>query len=301
MNPSVWLASAGAAHPFAAPAQAARIPTADESAALTGLIGGVIATCDLQHAIGAPLVSDDGTWGRVDGVCGDPFKGGPELDYLRVWAHRTSATATDWAIAGPTEPGGLCGGKDGLLTRVPEAVVRDLRGTCSSGIFRRPAPSLMLAVFPTANDDTINPFVLLTRGRRGSPGAGILDYSPTLTLRELVGEFGKPRRTRCGARWPDLKLTATVCASGHVAKLTLGASWRLSFADEDAAALVNPVVRVGDTVELARYLDPVLTKLGPTGRFRLAKLRITKVDVTIAAVTRAGRVTAFEVAIRQRR
>ena len=85
-------------------------------------------------------------------------------------------------------------------------------------------------------------------------------------------------------------------------KLTLGAPWRLSPGLRGPRApAANAYVRVGDTVELAHYLDPQLAKLGANQRFRLAKLRIGTADVTATVVTRGGRITAFEASIKQRR
>jgi hypothetical protein len=285
-------------------AHAARVPTGDESAALGGLMQGVMAKCDLERSFGLPLVTDDGTWGRVGAICGDPVKGGPGLYDEQVWAHRSSGTATDWAIVGPTESSRRCTGKEGLLELVPQHVVRDLRGWCrddSNAAPVGPAPNLTLTVVPADDEEGLDPFVLLSRGSAARNAAGILDYSPTLTLRKLRQEFGKPRRTRCGARWPAFALRAIVCRPGRVTRLTLEAGWQLAFDGEDAVASATPPPEVGDSVELARYLAPHLAGLTADQRFVLARLRIGTADVTTAVVSRAGRIASFQVAIRQRR
>jgi hypothetical protein len=315
---SCWLASTVATLVLAAPASAARIPTADESAALNGLMAGVIAKCDLQRQIALPLVTDDGTWGRIVAICGDPQGGGAAFDVQGVWAHRSSATATDWAIVGPTESSRVppCTGDDGLLTRVPEAVVRELREQCydpSGGQGYRPSPDLIFSVFRNATHefDALGASIHLSSNSKvNGGGLGLFsidrDGPPIASgskpkLSDLVRAFGKPRRTRCSATWKKITLKATACASGAVTKLTMGAPWRLSPDSEDHSHAANAYVRVGDTVDLAHYLDPQLAKLGANQRFRLAKLRIGTATVTSTIVTRAGRITAFEASIKQRR
>jgi hypothetical protein len=302
---------------LAAPAHAARIPTADESAALNGLMAGVIAKCDLQRQIALPLVTDDGTWGRIVAICGDPQGGGAAFDVQGVWAHRSSATATDWAIVGPTESSRVppCTGEDGLLARVPEAVVRELREQCydpAGGKGYQPSPDLTFSVFRNATHefDSLGASIHLSSSSEVNGGGfGLFsvdrDGPPIASgskpkLGDMKRAFGKPRRTRCGANWSKIALKATACASGAVTKLTLGAPWRLSPDSEDHAHAANAYVRVGDTVELAHYLDPQLAKLGANQRFRLAKLRIGTADVTATVVTRGGQITAFEASIKQR-
>jgi hypothetical protein len=297
----------------ATPAQAARIPTAEESAALTTLIQQLNAECPGHRSVALPLLSDDGTWGRITAGCGDVSQGGAAFRGRGVWAHRSSATATDWAIVGPTEASRVprCTGDDGLYRLVPEAVVRDLRDECIGPNGYQPVPILDLVVYRNAKHefDTIGPSVRLTSlsGRYGSVGISRdgppLGPGSKLTLKDLRKEFGAPRRTHCRARWAKLSLTATACASGTVTKLTLGAPWRLSRDTElgDPRDVGNAHVLVGDTIELAHYLDPQLAKLGPNQRLRLSKLRIGKADVTTTVVTRNARITTFEVAIKQRR
>ncbi|MDA0160942.1 hypothetical protein OM076_11755 [Solirubrobacter ginsenosidimutans] len=316
MKLSRWLASTVATLVLAAPASAARIPTADESAALNGLIAKIDAECTLaEHSVSLPLVTDDGTWGRVTAGCGDASQGGAAFRGRGVWAHRSSATATDWAIVGSTEASRIppCSGKNGLLELVPEAVVRDLREECAgppSGY--RPSPDLVFSVFRNATHeyDSIGASIYLSsKSEVNGGGFGLFSIDrtgpPTASgskpkLRDMTRAFGKPRRTRCGATWTKLALKATACASGAVTKLTMGEPWRLSPDSEDREHPANAYVRVGDTIELAHYLDPQLAKLGADQRFRLAKLRIGSADVTATVVTRAGRITAFETSIKQR-
>jgi hypothetical protein len=209
-----------------------------------------------------------------------------------------------------------CTGKDGLFELVPEAVVRDLREECAgpkSGY--RPTPILRLEVDRDADhelDDGPELFLSSDSDPANGGGDGFLAIDrdgPPLgagskpTLKDLKAAFGKPRRTHCGARWAKLALKATVCASGVVRKLTLGTPWQLFRDTElgDRKGVGNAEVLVGDTVELAHYLDPRLATLGPNQRLRLSKLRIGKADVTTTVVTHDGHITAIEIAIQQRR
>jgi hypothetical protein len=196
------------------PALAARVATAEEQTALKGLLATAVGdTCGtaLEARTSLPLVAAGDEWGIVTQYCQftDPPSGAGTAVWT-VWAHRSSPTAADWATTRPTESSRVppCTGEDGLLTVVPEAVVRDLREECvdpGDGIYR-PAPVLTLRLFRNASHefDSIGPSLELTSlsegsvkrsgrfsiGRDGPP----YDAGSDPRLKELSEAFGKPKR-----------------------------------------------------------------------------------------------------------
>jgi hypothetical protein len=279
----------------ASPASAARIPTPEESAALTALMQSVF-TCDTTRSVSVPLVTGDGTWGRIRAGCGNAAQGGAAYRGFGVWAHRSSATATDWRIVGSIEASRVppCTGKGGLLSDVPEAVVRELREACydpASARGYRPAPYLSLQIYPVGMDALV-----VLSDDSGAGGSFFVGSKPT--VKRLTREFGRPARTRCGARWARLGLTATACASGRVTKLTVTGPWRLYFEGSD---IPNAPVQPGDPIALAAYLDPRLAGLPADGPLRLATMSIGTAEVTASITTRAGSIRAFALDIRRRR
>jgi hypothetical protein len=314
-----WLASWIAVLCLAGAAKAARIPTPAESAALNGLLKGAIGgSCDARLSRPLPLIGDDATWGHAAAVCERPGQGGAGIRVWGVWARRSSAAAGDWMVVGGTDATRVppCTGKRGLFTLVPQAVVRDLREECydpSSGKGYEPSPHLTLSVFRNAKHDfdEIGPAVRLSADSDVN-GPGLGDFSidrhgpplasgSTPTVAEMTKQFGKPRRTACRARWAQLALSAAACASGRVTKLTLGSPWRLEGDEEDFAHSSNPSVEVGDSVALARYLDPRLRKLRDNQRFRLPRMHIGSANVTITVVAHGGRIRAIEIFLRRAR
>src|SRR4051794_27308170 len=135
---------------LAQPAHAARVATPDEQTAINGLLAAAVGdTCDsaLKVKRSLPLVAAGDGWGIATEVCEftDP-PSGAGTSVWTVWAHRPSPAATDWTTVGPTEASRVppCTGDGGLFTRVPEAVVRDLREECvnAGSLVYRPAPIL---------------------------------------------------------------------------------------------------------------------------------------------------------------
>jgi hypothetical protein len=308
-----WLTSALVVLCFVADARAARIPTQPERTALEALLRHAIGgRCDARLSTPLPLIGDEATWGRAAAVCEHPGQGGGGVRTWGVWAHRSSATAADWVVAGSTEASRVraCTGEGGLLTLVPETVVRDLREECydpTSGKGYEPSPRLTLSVFRNARHDfdEIGPSVRLSSlSDVNGPGVGLfsidkdgppLASGSTPTVAAMTKQFGKPRRTACRARWAELALSATACASGRVTKLTLASPWRLEGDEEDFAHSSNAPVEVGDAVALARYLDPRLRRLRDNQRFRLPRMHIGTANVTITVVAHGVRIRAIEI------
>jgi hypothetical protein len=307
---------------LAPPAHAARTATAEEQAALKGLLATAVGdTCDtaLETRTSLPLIAAGGEWGIVTRYCQftDPPSGAGTRVW-KVWARRSSPTATDWATTRPAESSRVppCTGGDGLFTGVPAAVVRDLREECvdpRDGVYR-PAPILTLRLFRNASHefDSIGPSLDLTSlsersilkrsglfsiARDGPP------YGPGSNprLKDLTKAFGKPTRAGCTARWGRYQLTAKACGSGRVTSIALGARWQLEADSEDVVRSINANVRVGDDIALASALDPRLKGLRANGRLRLPMPQIGTAQVIVHVVTRGGRITAITLKVRQRR
>jgi hypothetical protein len=195
-------------------------------------------------------------------------------------------------------------------------VVRDLREECydpTSGKGYEPSPDLSLRVFRNAKHDfdEIGPAIGLS-SLSDVNGRGLGEFSidrdgpplasgSTPTIARMTGDFGTPRRTACRARWAKIALTATACASGRVTKLTLGSPWRLEVDEEDFAHSTNASVEVGDTVALARYLDPRLRKLRDNHGLRLPRMHIGSANAAITVVARGGRIRTIEIGLRRAR
>jgi hypothetical protein len=302
---------------FAANADAARIPTADERAALDALLRGQVGD-NCQHALKQsaplPLVTDDGTWGTASTVClfSDP-PSGAGTNVWTVYAHRSGATSTDWAVVRPSTASRIppCIGEDGLFTTVPEPVVRELREVCanpsSSGGYE-PIPYLTLRVFRNRRHqyDELGPSIdldSLSEVKGSTSGLYELSHDgprpgSRSTLKDLRRAFGSSRRNGCQDRWPRLGLTATACR-GLVTKLTLRGPWLLAPDEEAPVETVGPEARIGDAVPLAHYLDARLAKLPEDGRLRLPRMRIGAARVTVSVVTRSDHITAIEIAMRR--
>jgi hypothetical protein len=85
-----------------------------------------------------------------------------------------------------------------------------------------------------------------------------------------------------------------------VTKLTLHAPWLMLHDSEDFARTSAPAVRVGDSVALARYLDPRLRRLKAHQRFLMTRLWIGRVRAAVEVVTRRAGITAIEIRLRTR-
>jgi hypothetical protein len=303
------------------PAQAARVATGAEQAALKRLLDTAVGdTCDtaLEARTSLPLIAAGGQWGIVTRYCQftDP-PSGAGTGVWTVWAHRSSPTAVDWVTTRPSEASRVppCAGQDGLLTAVPEAVVRDLRQECvgPGDPIYRPAPVLTVRLFRNASHkfDSIGPSLDLTSLSEGSSKrSGMFsiardgppyDAGSDPRLKDLTKAFGTPTRTGCSARWKRYQVTAKACGGGRVTSITLGAPWQLESDSEDIVHSINANVRVGDPVALARALDPRLKALRANGRLRLPMPRIGTAQVTVHVLTRGGRISAITLNVRQRR
>jgi hypothetical protein len=302
---------------LAATADAARIPTAQERAALEQLLRGQVGD-DCRHALKQssplPLVTDDGTWGTASTVClfSDP-PSGAGTSVWTVYAHRSSGTSSDWAVVRPSRASRVpaCIGADGLFTTVPEPVVRELREVCanpSASHGYEPIPYQTLRIFRNRRHeyDMLGPEVdldILSESKGHGPGFFSLTKNGPApgsrpTLKRLREAFGTSRRNGCQDRWRRVGLTATAC-HGRVTKLTLRGPWLLTPDSEAPVETVGPEVEIGDAVPLARYLDARLAKLPADGRLRLPRMRIGKARVTVSVVTRNDHITAIEIAIRR--
>ena len=92
----------------------------------------MIAKCDLQRQIALPLVTDDGTWGRIVAICGDLAGRWSRLRRAgRVGAplqrdrDRLGDRRADRVLARPAVHR-----RERAPEPVPEAVVRELREEC---------------------------------------------------------------------------------------------------------------------------------------------------------------------------
>ena len=293
-------------------ANAARIPTPPEREALHGLIRAAVGDrCTGRQSTPLPLVAGDAHWGSVAAVC---EHAGDTTSAWAVWARRSSVTATDWAPVRDAHATRVprCTGEDGLFRRVPQSVVRDLRGECydlRGG--HRPSPSLSLRVPRDGKPEyDVGPSLDLSSDGQGNGGGdglfSIMREGPpigtgsTPTLKDLTSAFGRARRTGCRARWPRVALSAVACRPGIVTKLVLGPPWQMLPDEGDLPHLGNASARVGDDVALAAYLDPRLRGLRPDGRFRMSRTRIGDADVTVEVVTRGARLKAIEIDVDQR-
>ncbi len=293
------LAVTGCALSLAAPAQAARIPTRAEDAALNRLLTKAMGdSCApaLTVSRSRPLIAEGRKWGRVSVYCqfGDPPSGAGTL-VLEVWARRSTPTSKAWKIVGPKYATRVhpCRGEGGLLNSVPERIVRDLREQCTTRSGARPAPRLDLYIFRNAlhEFDDVGPFLNLGPfGLYDDPE----EPAPHPTLADLTEAFGTPRRTGCTAAWPRIDLRATACTDGRVTQLTLRSPWLLS-QDSEGGDRGGASVRVGDHVTLARYLDYRLKPLRANGSFVLARMRIGLADVTATVITAHARITAIQI------
>ena len=301
-----------------AAAEAAQVPTADETATLTALVDQEVGdTCDgwYSRSRPLPLVTDDRTWGIATVVCeysSQPSGAGTAV--WTVWAHRSSATSADWTVVRPTEASRVppCTGEGGLFATVPLAVVRELHAECydpSSGKGYEPSPNLRFDPYWNVKhefDDLGQSISLDSLSEVNGRGGGLfsitkdgppLGSGPNPTPATLRDAFGTPRRRGCQARWPRIGLVAKVCG-GRLTKLTLTGPWQFSVSAETTEDVTGEVVRVGDAVPLARYLDRGLAKLPANGRLRLPRMRIAQTRVTIHVVSRDDRITAVEISLR---
>jgi hypothetical protein len=292
-----------------ASAEAAQIPTRTEDAALNALL-----TREVDNACAEALtvtrsralVADGRKWGHVSVYCqfGDPPSGAGSL-VIEVWAHRATATSKRWTVVGPKYAYRVHPCNE-LFPYVPERIVRDLRGQCyRKGGGDRPAPYLTLSVFRNAlhEYDSVGPWVIL---RASSASYGFYAPDPEdpagdsgpPKLADVTREFGTPRRSGCTARWPRIRLRATVCTDDMVTQLVLSAPWQLE-PDSETNDRGGPMVRVGDRLSLARYLDVRMRDVPARGTRVLGEMRIGSVDVTTTAVTARGRLTAIQIDFHQ--
>lgn len=288
---------------LAAPADAARIPTRAEDAALnrllTKVMGDSCATA-LTVSRSRPLIAEGRKWGHVSVYCqfGDPPSGAGTL-VLEVWARRSTPTSTDWRIVGPKYASRVhpCRGKEGLLTSVPERIVRDLRVQCNTSRGARPAPRLELSIFRNALHEfaDIGPWLsLYSNSGSFSLYGDPEEPSPYPKLADLTEAFGTPQRTGCTAFWPRIDLRATACTDDRVTQLILRSPWLLE-QDIEGDDRGGAMVRVGDHVTLARYLDYRLKPLRANGSLVLAQLRIGHADITATVITAHARITAIQI------
>jgi len=290
--------------------QAARIPTAEERAALEAMLAREVGnTCEgwYKRSRPLPLITDDRTWGVAATVCQhDKQPSGAGTAIWTVFAHRPSATSTDWTLVRPSAGNRMppCIGEGGLFTTVPEPVVRELREGCanpSESQGYEPLGVRSLRIFRNRKHDydDLGPDITLeTLSEEPGSGYFIIDrYGRAAPLQALRAGFGTTRRRGCRHEWPRFGISARACR-GDVSRLTLtGSAWRLEGdpeQDRDRYTRGQPVL-IGDPVPLARYLDARLAKLPSAGQLRLPRMRIGKTLVTVTVLTRDDRIHAVEI------
>ena len=293
---------------LAAPAGAAQIPTRAEDTALNALLTRAVDNACAEALIvtrSRPLVAEGRRWGHVSVYCqfSEPASGAGSL-VIEVWAHRASATSKRWTVVGPKYAYRVHPCSE-LLPYVPERIVRDLRGQCyTRGGTNRPAPYLTLSVFPDALNESENgQWVMLDAAGGGysmfAPDPEDPPTDPGLPkLADLAKEFGTPRRAGCVASWSRVHLRATACTDDRVTQLVLSAPWQLA-GDIETNDRGGPMVRVGDRVSLARYLDVRLSELPARGRRVIAEMRIGTTHVATTVLTARGRITSIQIDFQQ--
>ena len=316
-----------------ASAHAARIPTRAQSTALNKLLGASVARdggCPTRLSDPVPLVASRARWARISVYCASPDGTNAGIRIWSIWARRASATSRAWRPSGLDTRSTRVPACASLFAVVPRSVVSDLRGSCVSrnGEYR-PVPQLSLTIFRNLSGefDSIGPSLSLDSLSRVNGGAlGLFsigrdgppyDSGPTVTVAGVRRDFGKPSsavaaRGECTARWPRLRLAAIAKlgpASGcfspdtRVLRMVLGAGWQLAQADESDggfARIVAPSARVGDPVDVARYLDPRLRGVRAGMSVGLDPVAISTTTVTPMVRVVGDRIGRIELVLDQR-
>jgi hypothetical protein len=294
-------------------AHAARIPTRAESTALNKLLSARVAMdggCPTRLSDPVPLVAAGARWARISVYCASPDGTAPGIRMWSIWARRASATSRAWRASGLDTRSTRVAECASLFAVVPRSVVTDLRGSCvRPNSEYRPVPQLSLTIFRNLSGefDSIGPSLSLdslSNVNGGALGLFSIDRDgppyasgPTVTVGSVREAFGKPSsavaaRGQCRARWPRVRLAVIAklgpgsgCFSPdtRVIRMVLGAGWQLAQADEadgGFARSLAPSARVGDRVDVARYLDPRLGGLRPGMSIGLDPVAISTTTVT---------------------